>query len=156
MLAAMRQARTNRLRQSHAGVWNSLAARLRILERGHRGSAEVRDDLASEIIFTARRIHDLIDQTCRQHTHSLPAAIRLAERNMMISSGLARRLHRVATAANALRHTTRFALDTLMEDMLTELGTGAVDSSSRSDYLCSEADSLLAWRSSHAPALTCS
>jgi len=99
---------------------NSLAARLRILERQDLNGVCKCDEQAciiADIIGAARRIHEIIDMKVGAVHHGPAAAIRSAGRVAGLPQHLTRRLLRVARAADVLRHVTRYSIAVVMQDL---------------------------------------
>jgi len=103
--------------------WNGLAARVRILERSEVSSSIARDTFAGTVMSTAALCHDILDRHNGVHSHCLDKAIRTALLAKLVDDRTARRLKRLALAANVVRHTTVFSLQRLVADLESALGT---------------------------------
>ena len=69
------------------------------------------------VLDTAAYLHDATDRALGAHHHSLAVALRKAAGARLLDPGLLRRCFRVSKAADALRHTTPFALEVLIADV---------------------------------------
>ena len=103
------------------GAVNAIAARLRILERQQTKDVHTDDMLTTKILSASRICHGLLDAASGMHAHSLDHAIRNAGRQHLINNALAKQLKRISLAANALRHTTPWALDEVVNQLRTIL-----------------------------------